>query len=229
MLDGLRWPPSGCRILGFTQAGVLVTESGIPPATLTSHAHIYIDQSGGHMTGLAIANPQSSSITVNLTAYQTDGVTPAATGSSPSIRANGETAAFTSSLFPSLPAGFTGVLDISAASPFAALTLRALPNTRGDFIITTFPVADLARPAPTSIVFPHVVDGNSGGLYQTQFIMLGATGASSVTLKLYSDYGAPLPMTTVPDAAPALYFYADEESSPAPAPSARKRGCVPRY
>ena len=149
------------------------------------------------MTGLAVANPQGSDTTVNLTACQSDGSAVVTPGGSLSLKANGEAAAFTSSLFPGLPAGFTGVLDVSATTPFAALTLRALPNTRGDFIITTFPVADMTRPAPTPIVFPHVVDGISGGLYQTQFIMLGTTGASNVTLKFYDDDGNALGMSSV--------------------------------
>jgi hypothetical protein len=223
--DNGTWAPAGAGVLGFTQSGVMVTESGVPSATQTTHARIYVDQSGGHMTGLAIANPQSSSISVNLTAYQTDGVTSAGTGSaSLPLYGNGESAAFTSYLISNLPAGFTGVLDISSVSPFVALTLRVLTNSRGDSVITTFPVADFNSTAPTPIVFPQVVDGNTGGLYRTQFIMLGTTGASSLTLNLYGDDGSPISMIFGRDSNPAIYFYADEKSSMTPPQGAKRIG-----
>ena len=87
-----------------------------------------------------------------------------------------------------MPDGFTGVLDISAPTPFVALTLRSLKNGRGDFLITTFPVADFNQPAPAPVVFPQIVDG---GEYKTQFILLNTTGAASdTTLTLFGDNGS---------------------------------------
>ena len=80
------------------------------------------------------------------------------------------------------------VLDIIAATPFAALTLRSLMNERGDFLMTTFPVADLTTEAPSPIVFPHVADG---GGYLTEFILISAGGAASTALNLYDDHGSP--------------------------------------
>jgi hypothetical protein len=73
-----------------------------------------------------------------------------------------------------------------------------------------------------------VLDGSSGGLYQTQFIMLATTGGSSLTFKFYGDDGSPLAMSTIEDSAPAVYFYADEVSSIAPALNTGKSGFVPR-
>ena len=55
--------------------------------------------------------------------------------------ANGHAAAFVRQFVSGLPSDFKGVLDISSAAPFAALTLRALTNSRNDFLLTTFPVA----------------------------------------------------------------------------------------
>jgi hypothetical protein len=75
---------------------------------------------------------------------------------------------------------FTGVLEISSIRPFAAVTLRSLNNGRGDFLMTTFPVADGARAAPSPIVFPQIADG---GGYSTQFILLSATGAASFSIE----------------------------------------------
>jgi hypothetical protein len=88
-----------------------------------------------------------------------------------------------------LPPEFTGVLDISSTTPFAALTLRSLMNENDDFLITTFPVADMNQPAPSPIVFPQLADG---GGYVTQFILLGTSGASSATISYFDNDGTPL-------------------------------------
>jgi hypothetical protein len=70
-----------------------------------------------------------------------------------------------------------------------ALTLRSLINSRGDFLLTTFPTADLTQPALAPVVFPQLVDG---GGYRTQFVLLSAGNPSAVTLNLRSDGGTPL-------------------------------------
>jgi hypothetical protein len=63
-----------------------------------------------------------------------------------------------------------------AAILFAALTVRSL-------------IADMNHIAPSPIVFPHIADG---GDYITQFILLGAGGASSTTIGYFDNNGAPL-------------------------------------
>jgi len=88
-----------------------------------------------------------------------------------------------------LPDGFTGVVRISSPSPFVALTLRSLSNSRGDFLLTTFPIADANRPAPAPIVFPQIADG---GGYTTQFIFISATGSATISLNFLGDGGSPL-------------------------------------
>jgi hypothetical protein len=84
-------------------------------------------------------------------------------------------------------------VEISSGAEFAALTLRSLANTRGDFLITTFPIADANQPAPTPIVFPQIAEG---GGYATQFIFISPAAGASVTLNLIGDDGAPLTLDT---------------------------------
>ena len=184
--------PVGAGIFSFTQGGIRVTESGVPAATPTTHARIYVDQSGYHATGLAVANPGGSGLGVNLKAYHSDGSAVAEEGEgSLSLNADGHTARFVSQVISGLPAGFAGVLDISSPSPFVALTLRSLTNSRGDFLLTTFPIADLTRSAPTPIIFPQIADG---GGYVTEFIMLTTGGPARLTLNFYGEDGTPLPV-----------------------------------
>ncbi len=182
--------PVGAGIFEYSQNGVLTAESGIPSAALTTHARIFVDTSEGHDTGLALANPGSGSASIVLTAYQMDGSTRAGTGQgSVVLNANGHAAGFVDQQIAGLPAGFQGVLDIASSSPFAALTLRSLVNARGDFLLTTFPVADMNQPAPAPIVFPQIADGNG---FTTEFILLSAGSAGAATISFFGDQGTPL-------------------------------------
>ncbi len=182
--------PVGAGVFGYNPGNFLVSESGIPATVSTTHARIYVDLSGGHNTGLAVANPANTNASITITAFQSDGVTGIGTSQGPlQLSANGHSAHFANEFIAGLPAEFTGVLDIVSPTPFAALTLRSLNNERNDFLMATFPVADMTRNAPSPIVFPQIVDG---GGFVTQFILIGAGGASSVTLNYYGEDGKPL-------------------------------------
>ncbi|MDD5541541.1 MAG: protease pro-enzyme activation domain-containing protein [Acidobacteriia bacterium] len=184
--------PVGAGVFSLTQNGILVTQSGVPSATPTTHAHIFVDTSGGHDTGLAMANPSGSPITVTLAATQSDGVTAAGTSNGPvPLPANGHAAKFVEQFISALPPGFTGVLDISSAQPFAALTLRSLTNGRGETLLTTFPIADFNQTPVAPLVFPQIVD--SGG-FQSEIILLSTSnsGTSGVTVNYLDNSGAPI-------------------------------------
>ncbi len=182
--------PAGSGIFRFTSGGVVVTESGISASIPLTHARIFIDRSGGHDTGIAIAAPDNGGVNVAVRAFEKDGSTAAGYSMGPiALSGNGHKAAFVYQLISGLPDEFTGVLDITSSTPFVALTLRSLTNARRDFLLTTFPVADFNRPAPTPIVFPQIADG---GGYTTQFILLSATGTSTTTIHFFGVNGAPL-------------------------------------
>jgi hypothetical protein len=187
--------PVGVGVFSFSPAGILVTESGIPSSVPTTRARLYVDMSNGHDTGLAISSPGSEPITVTLQAFDE---TAGNAGNGPAtvnLPANGHVAAFVGQLISGLFDGFTGVLDLTSSSPFVPLTLRSLTNGRGEFLLTTFPTADLTQPAPTPIVFPQIADG---GGYTTQFIFISAGGGASVSLDFIDDNGAALSFGPTP-------------------------------
>jgi YD repeat-containing protein len=187
--------PVGAGIFQYVQGGALVTESGVPAAKPTTKARIYVDKSSGHDTGLAIVNPNGEAIAVSLEASASAGG-PTGNSSGPlSLAGGGHTARFVDQLISGLPDGFTGVLDISSDQPFAALTLRSLINGRGDYLITTFPTADLTAPAPVPIVFPQIADG---GGFITQFILISAGSQANATVGFWDDDGRPLPIGKTP-------------------------------
>jgi sugar lactone lactonase YvrE len=182
--------PVGSGVFGYNPVDVLVTESGIPSASATTHARLYVDRSGTHNTGLAIANINDAAANFTINAFETDGVTTTGTSNSPlALAAHGHDAKFVDQFIEGLPAGFTGILDVSSTTPFAALTVRSRYNENNDFLMTTFPVADMNQAAPSPIVFPQIADG---GGYETQFILLNTGGASSATIHYYDNNGAPL-------------------------------------
>jgi hypothetical protein len=182
--------PVGAGLFGYNPEDALVTESGVPTTVSTIHARIYVDLSEWHNMGLAIANPTSTNANITITAFQMDGVTAIGTNQGPiQLSANGHSAHFAGEFISGLPAAFTGVLDITSPTPFAALTMRSLANERNVFLLATFPVADMTASAPSPIIFPQIADG---GGYVTQFILLGTSGASSTTINLYGNDGTPL-------------------------------------
>ena len=123
-------------------------------------------------------------------AFELDGATPAGTGDGIlQLNGGGHKAEFVGQRIPGLSPGFRGVLEASADTPFVALTLRSILNARSDFLVTTFPVADLTRTAPLPVVFPQAADGSG---YQTEFIFITAGGAAFMTLNYFSGNGLPL-------------------------------------
>jgi enterochelin esterase-like enzyme len=180
--------PVGSGVFGYNPINVMTTESGIPSAPYSTHARVFIDRTTNHNTGIAIANINEIQAHIDIQAFQKDGVTPVGVSQGPLPLAElGHDAKFAEQLISGLPENFTGVLDISSPTAFAAITVRSLYNERDDFLLTTFPVADATRMAPYPIVFPHIADG---GGYVTQFILLDPQGVTEASLSLYDDSGA---------------------------------------
>ncbi len=181
--------PVGSGVFSYNPGNILVSESGIPGVTSTTRARIYVDLSRNHNTGLAIANVDSTPASIEIKAFRTDGSTAAGTSMGPlQLAVGGHDARFADQFIAGLPQGFTGVLDISSATPFAALTLRSLTNERGEFLMTTFPIVDANVTAPLPY-FPQVADGAG---YTTELILLispiARWGAGAV-LYFYSEDG----------------------------------------
>jgi hypothetical protein len=182
--------PIGEGVFGYNPGDILITESAIPATVSTTHARVYVDLSGDHNAGLAIANVDSTAASITINAFQTDGATGIGTNHGPlQLAGGGHDAQFADQLITGLPAGFTGVLDIISTTPFVAFTIRSLINERGDPLMTAFPIADANRAAPSPIVFPQIAD--QGGSV-TEFILLSVNDRSSTTLNFYGDNGSPL-------------------------------------
>jgi hypothetical protein len=182
--------PVGSGIFRFVQDGVVVTESGVPAARESNRVRVFVDRSGGHDTGIAFANPTSSSITLTLSMAFIDGIGSGQPNVTLSLPPRGHTSQFIGELF-FYPAGSKGVVEVSSQSLFSTLTLRSLVNERGEFLLTTFPVADMTQPAPL-LVFPQIADG---GGYKTEVILISPGDTmSSANVSVFDSQGRPLPV-----------------------------------
>jgi hypothetical protein len=187
--------PVPLAVFSYTPAGIRVSEASVI-GKLGGPFRTYIENSGavgsvGSIeSGLAIANADVNTASVNLQLFRLDGTSTGLTANL-SIPVGGKVAKFANELFPTLANPFKGVLRISSSSALSVIGLRARYNERTDFLITTVPVSpELTQGSSAEVMFPHVVD--SGG-YTTQIILLDVvSGQTSVGTMRFRTIGGEL-------------------------------------
>jgi len=177
--------PAALAIFSFKSNGVTVSEAGVSALPAATVFRMYAEaagastQMGSTQTGVAIANPSTVPVAINLELTRLDGSSlgPPVTVTVP---ASGQIARFIQELFPTLPATFQGLLKTTATAPVGMIGLRSRYNERGDFLITTTPPRneDVVSPG-ADVVFPHIV---GGGGYTTQVIVFGQSGSGDLWL-----------------------------------------------
>ena len=207
--------PYGVAVLTFSQDGIVVGEAAIPPSPPTTSARIFIDYRSGAdavpglseagsidvNTGIAVVNSGLEPAGITYTLRDIDGKS--MTSGDGTIAAGRYFASFIDQLRERagasnfrLPGDFPvrvqfGSLEISSSQPVSVLALRGTVNQRGEFLMTTTPVADLTRPhASGPLYFPQFVDG---GGYTTSLVLLNTSGAvQSGILEIMDPEGEPL-------------------------------------
>ena len=165
-----RTAPAGLAIFGFTAGGVLVSEAGVPASPLIQSGRIYAEVAGAVNTGLAIANPNTGTATITFNFTDSTG-TDFGTGTT-TIAAGGQIAKFLNQDPFNSGDNVNGTFTFTSDVPVSVVALRGLSNERGDFLITTLPVAPLATTATATGFFPHFADG---GGWTTQVILVNPT------------------------------------------------------
>ncbi len=181
--------PSAVAIFTYKPVDTTVTEAGVPALRNGTAFQLYVEKSGAVETGLAVANPSASPITVNLVLTRADGSSTGLSGQL-NIPSNGQTSLFLREIpgFASLAAPFQGVLRITSAAPVAVTSLRGRTNQRSEFLVTTTtPVDESAAVTSSELLIPHFAEG---GGYNVQFILFGRV--SSGTMYLFDRGGQPL-------------------------------------
>jgi hypothetical protein len=193
--------PVGVAVFSFRNAGVIVSEAGVPALRAGTAFRLYAESSGvsgqpgSIKTGIAIANPSSASISVTFELTTISGVT---TGllSSMILPGNSQVSMFLDQIpgFAAVPNPLQGVLRVttSAATGLTVVGLRGRYNERQDFLITTTQPTNEATPVTVSEqYFPHLADG---GGYTTQFILFNGSGdqPASGTIRFFTQSGQAL-------------------------------------
>ena len=185
-------PPSGLAILGLRQNNVLVTEAAVPATAPILSGRIYAEISGSVNTGVAIANPGSVPATVS---FYFTGANGNFGSGNVVIPANEQIAAFLDQApFHGLKP-LTGSFTFSSSSRVAAVALRGFTNERGEFLMTTLPVANLSVPAAVGSIqiFPQFADG---GGWRTEIALVNPTDSELAGTILFKDQsGTALTMT----------------------------------
>ncbi|MBI4475089.1 MAG: hypothetical protein HY646_20650, partial [Acidobacteria bacterium] len=159
--------PSGLAIFGFRENNILVSEAGVPATPAILSGRIYAEVGGAVNTGIAIANPNDDAATVTFFFTNANGNFGAGAMTVP---ARGQIAKFLNQAPFNSGDSVSGTFTFTSSVPIAVIALRGLTNERGEFLITTLPLADLSAPASsTALVFPHFADG---GGWTTQMVLV---------------------------------------------------------
>lgn len=196
--------PSGVGIFGYKPVDVLVTEAGVPDSPLITAGRTYAEVSANTQlnTGVAMANPNPTDVTVNFEIRNTAG-TITRTGQFILTGLNNTTCVPTVAQICNQMArflneapflsgvGIQGTLSFTSSQPVSVIALRGFFNERtpSEFLITTLPVLDLSVPANTGTrVIPHFVAGES---WTTQVLLVNPTGSVQTgTIQVLDANGA---------------------------------------
>ena len=190
--------PYGTAVFSLTQNDVIVSEAAVAASPATTAARVFVDYrsqattAAGRLdagpveiaTGVAVVNPGLMTANLNYILRDASGNV-LATGQS-TLLARSQFVKFIHQLQDiatdfRLPARFDsdvgfGSLDITSDQPLSIIGLRLTVNQRSEAILTTTPIADLARePSSDPLYFPHWVDG---GGYATSIILLNTSDAT---------------------------------------------------
>jgi hypothetical protein len=185
---------------GFTQGVGNTGQAGVLPSGLTTNSLVFVSSSPqlSRNVGVAIVNPQSTSVNVTLTLRRDDG-TPFGTSPTITVPALQQVSKFMTELFSGLPANFVGTLTLTAPSPVGVLGLRFRGANFSTIPVTNVspggavPIITTGIGGPGAVLLPQFA---SGGGWATEIVMSN-TGTSALTVRvdLYKPDGTPLTTT----------------------------------
>jgi hypothetical protein len=173
---------SGMAIIDFRDSGTLVSEAAFPPSSMIGSGRLSVEMSASVNTGLAIANPNSDSVTLKF--YFTDGLGAQLYASQTLIPANSQFMAFLNqppfSPPPQSPQSVIGLrsartFTYTASKPIAVAALRSLTNERGEFLMSALPVVSLNSTNSSPVMLPVYADG---GGWSSQVVVINPTDST---------------------------------------------------
>ena len=155
----------------FDGYGPTTTETILFPATPATRAQLFVNQSAdGLGSGVALTNAgtQAAAVSLRLTTQAGQVYTAAL-----NLAAGQSLPRFLPDLFADLPAEVSGIMEISADQPVAAMQLAIRTNTRGEFLLSGLPVMILegAQTGSGEIILNYFA---VGGGYTSELHLTGA-------------------------------------------------------
>jgi hypothetical protein len=178
--------PLSTLVLRQYSGSKLKFAAGVPGARALSRGVMPGVSDAFRQTAFALVNESDTPSEVRLRVFNADGSL--VTSDIFTIAAGGHRAAFLEQLAPFLPAVFEGAVTIEASVPVHVISLRALVNADGEFLMTSMPVIDQNEPPASVSYFPQLVDG---GNFTTEFLMLNPN-TSAARLQFFDTSGQPL-------------------------------------
>ena len=165
--------PAGLAIFGFRQNGILVSEAGVPASATVQEGRIFAEIDGPVRTGLAIANPNDSTVTIWFVFTDANGVDFGA--GSFALGPMEQTAKFLDESPFNGGEPLLGTFTFFSNLPISVIALRGFTNERSEFLMTTLPVSPLTAAASDTVYFPHFADGAG---WATQVILVNPTDST---------------------------------------------------
>jgi glucose/arabinose dehydrogenase len=179
-------------IFSYRSAGVTVTETAVFSLRNSTAFRIYAEFSGTVDTGLAIANPSTSPVTVRVELTHPDG-TSTALAALIDVPANGQRSLFLGEIpeFSAFDLPFQGMLRLTSPALVSVTSLHVRTNERGDFIISAIsPIDELMVGTSAELFLPHFAEGQG---YSMQFAVLGRLfTTSSGVITFFDQAGQPV-------------------------------------
>jgi len=164
--------PSGMALLGFSSAGTLVTETGVPASTLTQSGRVFVDVNGTVNTGIVLANPGDQDVVVSF--YFTDGSGTDFGNGALTLTPKHQIATLLNQEPFNGRATMFGTFTFSSSAPVSALALRRHTNERGDSIVSTLPLfTEGTSGLGSRVAIPHFVTQS----WYTQLVLVNPTSA----------------------------------------------------
>src|SRR5262249_23752839 len=131
--------PAGVAVLGYRINGTLVSEVGVPVSPLIASGRIYAEIRGQIETGIAIANPSNQPATISFSFTDSSGVD---FGWSNFVLAPyGQISRFLDQDPFNSGSNIQGTFSFSSNVPISVIALREVNNERGEFLMSSLPVA----------------------------------------------------------------------------------------
>ena len=166
--------PSGIAIFQFRDSqGVLISEASVPASELIQEGRIFAEIDGPVNTGLAIANPNDETATIDFYFTDTDGSS--FSDGTFQLEAHQQTAKFLDQ--PPFNSGspVRGTFTFESSVPIGVTALRGFTNEADEFLMTTLPVVPLAFTSSDTVYIPHFA---AGGGWVTQVILVNPTDST---------------------------------------------------